>query len=455
MPSKALFLSKLARDVNTAGDLTSAGIVSGALGGGGATVYDSIGLLPYTDNTTGDQAYVQTNNRFYIWDSTGWFNVALVNRAPTITSLTFGDTWNTSGSNYYFDSSSDTNYTITINAVDSDDNPSNLTYSQIANSTFDSYASLSFTNNIATVTLTDSDFNTTVSDLTFRVSDGISFDTIVASNIIMTRTNPPNYESVPSGAYGLNSTALTVGSQSTTISNGFTDGSTNIDIWLHDGGTYTVSRESVQLTGGSGTNYNGVTVLHTGSPDEAFAIGGRLSGSAYLTDTTRMQSGSVYDEQMAIEFWYKFDGVKGTRNKWFGNGNGTGDGLYFTRDTDTYSYNAAGSFGGGDAGPQITHTDYDEWQHVLMYIWGNGSSISIEYFNNGVCANDTEAENLDTFFRSTWTDTTRRFTFGGDDAFNSFEPMKFAGICVRYNNPLYHANWTDKTTFTPLLRQSS
>ena len=39
--------------------------------------------LPTSGNTAGDQAYVSGNNRLYMWNGSGWYNIALINTTPT------------------------------------------------------------------------------------------------------------------------------------------------------------------------------------------------------------------------------------------------------------------------------------------------------------------------------------------------------------------------------------
>ena len=56
------------------------------IAGGGVEVYSTVASLPLSGNEAGDQAYVSQNNRLYIWNGVGWFNIALINTSPTITS---------------------------------------------------------------------------------------------------------------------------------------------------------------------------------------------------------------------------------------------------------------------------------------------------------------------------------------------------------------------------------
>ena len=172
MASRSRLFSKIAKDVDVTGNLTAAAISSDV--SFGASVYDSTGVLPYVGNTTGDQAYVKDNNRFYIWDSAGWYNVALINRAPTITSVLDSD-----GASSPFALSIDgTPTTITITATDSDGDP--ITYSAVTDANFDGLASITGSGNEFTITPYSSDSATTESGtITFKATDGIN----ISSNI--------------------------------------------------------------------------------------------------------------------------------------------------------------------------------------------------------------------------------------------------------------------------------
>ena len=58
--------------------------VSSIIGNVGTAVYDSLGALPVAGLTAGQQAFVSANNRLYISNGNGWYNVASVNATPTL-----------------------------------------------------------------------------------------------------------------------------------------------------------------------------------------------------------------------------------------------------------------------------------------------------------------------------------------------------------------------------------
>ena len=45
--------------------------------------YADVNALPNTGNKVGDQAFVEATDRLYIWNGSGWYNIALVNTTPT------------------------------------------------------------------------------------------------------------------------------------------------------------------------------------------------------------------------------------------------------------------------------------------------------------------------------------------------------------------------------------
>ena len=73
-----------------------------------AQQYANAAALPSVGNTFGEMALVQSTNRMYVWNGSGWYNVALINTNPTFT--TSPDT------NYTFDGDSPrSNITIAVN----------------------------------------------------------------------------------------------------------------------------------------------------------------------------------------------------------------------------------------------------------------------------------------------------------------------------------------------------
>ena len=177
MTSKNNALSLLARNLDATGDVTADAIASTV--SFGVDVYDSIGLLPYVGNTSGNQAFVSSTSRLYIWQGSGWYSIALINRAPTISSVLDSD----GGTTPFTLSSDGTATTITITANDSDGDP--ITYTASADSDFNGLATVSQDSSVFTITPFSEDSATTTSGtITFKATDGVN----IASSGVQTFT---------------------------------------------------------------------------------------------------------------------------------------------------------------------------------------------------------------------------------------------------------------------------
>ena len=208
-----------------------------AASGSSTTVYATIDDLPLSGASTGDQAYVEGNNRLYIWNGTGWYNIALINTTPSISGANGSYTLATDG----------TPTTVTITATDPEGLP--ITYS-IASDTSGNIATVSqgtgSNTNVFTITPSTNIANGGTFSLTFRASDGVNIATAVSSFTLQLSIDDSNY-----------TTALitSVGANNATNSS-FTDSSTNSH-------TITISGDVAQNTfspyrhGGYSTYFDG------------------------------------------------------------------------------------------------------------------------------------------------------------------------------------------------------
>lgn len=161
--------------------ITETGEVSG-----GVSTYATTGDLPTTGNSEGDQAFVTGNDRLYLWTGAGWYNIALVNNAPTIDRVLDSDNdsdWtsfalNTDGS------------TSTITLVATDPEGFDITYTATTDSNFDALASISNDSSVFTITPKSSDSATQTSgSITFTASDGISVASAIRTFTLQFRTD--------------------------------------------------------------------------------------------------------------------------------------------------------------------------------------------------------------------------------------------------------------------------
>ena len=156
-------------------DATNTSATLSAAIGTGTTTYSSIDLLPVSSNN-GDQAFVTSTNRLYIYSNSGWYNIALINTTPY---------WSTEASSSYDLNTDGTSTTITILAVDSEGIP--ITYTATADSDFNQLATISKDSDdgrVFTITPIDSDNGTAVNGsgtVTFKASDGVNLATTLST----------------------------------------------------------------------------------------------------------------------------------------------------------------------------------------------------------------------------------------------------------------------------------
>jgi len=129
----------------------------------------SVEDLPNTGNSAGDIQLVEATNRLYVWNGSGWYNIALINTTPA---------WDSGGqpaASYELDADSpQTATSITLAATDPEGLP--ISYTYVTSGQMDSIATVSQDSSVFTITPKTS---TQVPDggtgsITFRASDGIN-----------------------------------------------------------------------------------------------------------------------------------------------------------------------------------------------------------------------------------------------------------------------------------------
>ena len=166
---------------------------------GRVTVYSASTALPTTADA-GELAFVTSTNKFYLSSGTGWYTIATVNNSPY---------WVTQPSATYDYSSGTANFTIEIEAGDSEDVP--LTFTATADSDFLNIATISIDSESTTLNqiryLVQFDSENIDSedagsgDVVFNVTDGVNSLSVtsVFSMAFFNGVNGSNY-----GYYGLN-----------------------------------------------------------------------------------------------------------------------------------------------------------------------------------------------------------------------------------------------------------
>lgn len=237
------------------------------------TYYSTLDSLPISGLTAGDQAYVASNSRLYISNGSGWYNVALVNRTPTMSLSPAGT--------IVLASDGVTTSTVTITAQDSDDPEAILTYSVESDGNGIGKYVISQDSSVFTIRPLSSDSGATdgTFTLTFKTTDQINTATDTKDfSLTFSSIDSISFSANDQYILRLPSETSTVTVNTTGYSNGATipytiTGVTSADITNSLTGNYTVGSPIV-LTG---VGVNKTRANQTGT----FSAGG-VSGTFYV-----------------------------------------------------------------------------------------------------------------------------------------------------------------------------
>jgi len=209
----------------------------------GVTVYANVDALPSSGNA-GDLAFVSGTNRLYIWNGSGWYNIALINTNPTI-----------SGVSANYDLATDgTATTVTITATDPEGLP--ITYS-IASDTSGNTATVTQGTganiNVFTITPSTNDADAGTFSLTFRASDGVNIASAISEFTLQFLVQNSNYTTALITSVGTNNQ----------VNNDFVDSSTNSHT-ITAAGNATQTTFSPYRHGGYSIFCDGVNVMDLG-----------------------------------------------------------------------------------------------------------------------------------------------------------------------------------------------
>ena len=126
------------------------------------SVYATAADLPLSDNPVGNKAFVVATKRLYLWNGSGWYNIALVNTDLTMT---------TGSAATYTLATDGTDTVITLVANDPEDVPITWSYA-VTSGSLGSTATVSQADNVFTITPSTTDSGSF--SLTFTASDGIN-----------------------------------------------------------------------------------------------------------------------------------------------------------------------------------------------------------------------------------------------------------------------------------------
>ena len=310
----------------------------------GILALSSLDSLPGASLSAGDTAYVSANNRFYVSNGSGWYNVALVNVTPSLTISPDGAiALNTDG----------TPTTITLTGQDSDN--ANLTFSVESDGSFLGLGTIAQDSSVFTITPFSSDSATqSSSTLTFKVTDGVG---------------------IGSGTTALSLTFSVSNSNQTTVLLKADDAATDEQV-DRSSNTYSITEND---NGGSSSGSGHVassafTPYHPGGYSTFFdGTGDYLSAP----DSTDFDLGSG---DFTVEFWVyqkgvNADGTGSVVGQWAASDRGWV--VYVSSSFILFSYSTNGSnYVNVSDGAGIS---YNEWTHVAVVRNGN----TMQMYKNG------------------------------------------------------------------------
>jgi len=314
------------------------------------TVYTALSDLPLSGNDTGAQAYVSGTNRLYLWNGTGWYNIALINTNPTISGASATYNLNNDGSNTV----------VTLVASDPEGLPITFTASHTGLGVgANAIATVTQSNNIFTFTPTTNTELGGTFTTTFTASDGVNIAGANSSFTLAFTVNNSNYTTALITSVGTNNQ----------VNNTFVDSSTNSHT-ITAAGNITQNTFSPYRHGGYSTYFDGTgDYLTTSTP--AFGTGNwTIEGWVYFNTIVNSYlfdfrtSGSSLNPALDIQTDWRYitdgqylisTGVTPSANRWYHFAvvhSGTTTTLYIdgvslgsATDTRNYVANSNGSIG--------------------------------------------------------------------------------------------------------------
>jgi hypothetical protein len=223
------------------------------------TAFETATDLPLVNNNPGDTTFVAEDNSFRLWTGSGWFEIALINSSPTITTV----------SNESYTLATDgTPTVVTLAATDPEGTPIIWAYQVTSGSLGD--VTVTGDGN-GTFTITPAEVASAF-ELTFTASDGVNIATSVSSFILV--NDPPAAPTGANASYQLSDTRVP-----TVITLASTDPEGTPIIWSH-----TLNWGS--LEGTTVTNNNNVFTITPGLTKTSFNISFNASDGANTTSSS-------------------------------------------------------------------------------------------------------------------------------------------------------------------------
>ena len=250
--------------------------------------YATVSQLPLVNVTNGQMAYVQDLGRLYIWNGNGWFSVALVNTAPTIT---------TGPDASYVFAKDGTPIVLTLEAEDPEGIPITWSY-QVTSGVLGNTAVIVQNDNVFTITPSTNEADVGEFSITFTASDGVNLATASTSFTLAFGSADAYY----------NYNTLLIKADSTIAANNsaFIDSSSNQVTVSTTGNVYQGSLSPYSLAGWSG-DFDGANdyLMISDSTELQFGTGDfTIEAWVYVTSwtSTTLQT-IICKRDDAISYW--------------------------------------------------------------------------------------------------------------------------------------------------------
>ena len=380
----------------TYGSIRYSGVADAGVAGG-TDAYTNTTDLPTSNVDTGTMAYVSSTNKLYMWNGSAWFNIAIVNQAPTAITGNAGS---------YTLASDGTPTTITLVSTDPEGFP--LTWS----------ATTSGDTQVATVTNADNVFTVTPStnqadegtlSVTFSVTDGSNTETSVSSFTLtfIDWTATTQQAKIQSSdiqgddrfgySVGINGDTVIVGARLEDES-GTSAGAAYI--FTRSGSTWT-EQQKLTASDGAGTDNLGWSSAIDGDTAVTSARNAGGAGAAYVFT----RSGSTWTEQQKLtasdpevnDHFGQSVAISGDTVICSANDEDTGGGsagaaYIFTRSGSTWTQQA-----------KIQAADAEEGDHFGWSVGIDGDTVVVSAYRESTGGSQTGAVYIFTRSGSTWT----------------------------------------------------
>jgi hypothetical protein len=237
--------------------------------------------LPLSGNSAGDIAYVTDLSRLYMFTGVGWFNIALINTNPTITTGPDGSY------TFAFDG---TPTVITLVAEDPEGLPITWSYA-VTTGSLGTTATVAQADNVFTITPSTNSADQGNFGITFTASDGVNLATTGESSFTLAFNVPIEYLVIAGGGGGASGGGGGGGAGGLLFGTASVIENTSYTITVGAGGAGGVGVNLAGLTGG-GSSISGTDVSVNvtgggggGKPGGAPTIGGSGGGAGRASTT--------------------------------------------------------------------------------------------------------------------------------------------------------------------------